>query len=117
MDTLRNNIEKELLASGTFIRTTTLEQILYSLIDQIERMDKDSTAGGMYREYLALKEEVKQLRDRVEVLEEVVCPYGGFGIDTNNLKECEIKCPMNRWNACINKNNKMTDNIICSKQA
>ena len=69
MDTLRNKIEKQLFTICSKdtpcgyidINPVILEQILYSLIDQIERMDKDSTAGGMYREHLALKEEVKQL--------------------------------------------------------
>ncbi len=128
MDTLRNKIEKQLVRTeytyhelGSIgkkhINPVILEQILYELIDQIERMDKDSTAGGMYREHLALKEDVDKLRDRIGLLEELICPYGKFGIDTNNLRQCDIECPINRWKAYVIVNDNMTDDTICSKQA
>ncbi len=77
MNTLRDKVEEKLFiicsedtpCRSVVINPVALEQILYSLIDQMERMDKDSTAGGMYREHLALKDyiqkEVKYLQSGI----------------------------------------------------
>ena len=64
--------------------------------------------------HLALKEKVDSLKNRVGLLEEVVCPYGRFGIDIDELDECSEICPPHKWKACAIANDNMRDNTICS---
>ena len=83
MDALRNQIDNELFTRNQsliaedreYILPYRLQQILYSLIDEMERMDKGSINGDMYREHLAMQEkviglarEVKELKEEIKTL-------------------------------------------------